>query len=366
MNLLAIMLLLLTVMIEAHFVRCLPRFHARRLGTLPSSVGVVALATTPTSFMRNNARTFTTTTGTSVPNHHHNHHPLSRQLQNKFCVTFDSNNVELDSENEDNFVLYNKSIHSEWNITEMKRQVSRHILRAHKKIGRASQRVSHGKTATATAKEVELNSDAWTHDLNEQRNRLQALNQLETMLSTVKAPSGTAVTLSSEIASLAVALQINDQPPLKVDRGMPKPKGPKKMISSRLPYRRYYSYNNIEIRVGKKAIDNDELSTSRQHRDDADWWMHASGCPGSHVVIRCHNDVLPNELMADAAALAARQSKCNTSTIKVTLTRCRHVVKPPGYKPGLVQLVGPVQTVIVNMKEAAKRFERLDSSVLVN
>eukprot|EP00551_Chaetoceros_affinis_P002341 CAMPEP_0203637050 /NCGR_PEP_ID=MMETSP0088-20131115/3456_1 /ASSEMBLY_ACC=CAM_ASM_001087 /TAXON_ID=426623 /ORGANISM="Chaetoceros affinis, Strain CCMP159" /LENGTH=44 /DNA_ID= /DNA_START= /DNA_END= /DNA_ORIENTATION= len=42
----------------------------------------------------------------------------------------------------------------------------------------------------------------------------------------------------------------------------------------------------------------------------------------------------------DAASLAARQSKCTGSTIKVNLTRCRDVKKPPGAKFGLVQLVG--------------------------
>ena len=92
--------------------------------------------------------------------------------------------------------------------------------------------------------------------------------------------------------------------------------------------------------------------------------MHASGCPGSHVVIRCHDNSLDKDVVMDAAALAARQSKCNGNVIKVNLTRCRDVKKPPGAKFGLVQLVGKVETVSVNMKQAEKRLSRLDDTIV--
>ena len=94
--------------------------------------------------------------------------------------------------------------------------------------------------------------------------------------------------------------------------------------------------------------------------------MHAAGCPGSHVVIRCHDDNLSGEVVQDAAALAARQSKCGGSVIKVSLTRCRDVKKPPGAKAGLVQLTGSVRTVSVNMQEADVRLKRLDDTCLIN
>jgi predicted ribosome quality control (RQC) complex YloA/Tae2 family protein len=94
--------------------------------------------------------------------------------------------------------------------------------------------------------------------------------------------------------------------------------------------------------------------------------MHASGCPGSHVVIRCHDQDLDDEVVQDAAALAARQSKCTGGTIKVSLTRARDIKKPPGAKAGLVQLTGQVRTVVVNMKKAEARLDRLDTTVLIN
>jgi predicted ribosome quality control (RQC) complex YloA/Tae2 family protein len=120
------------------------------------------------------------------------------------------------------------------------------------------------------------------------------------------------------------------------------------------------------LQVGKQAEDNDQLSLSPEHRDSADWWMHASGCAGSHVVIRCHDQNLDNEVVEDAAALAARQSKCTGNTIKVTLTRARDIKKPPGAKAGLVQLTGSVRTITVNMKQAQERIGRLDKTVLIN
>lgn len=92
----------------------------------------------------------------------------------------------------------------------------------------------------------------------------------------------------------------------------------------------------------------------------------ASGCPGSHIVIRCHDQNLSDDVVMDAAALAARQSKCNGGVIKVSMTRARDVKKPPGAKAGLVQLTGQVRTVSVNMKEAQARLDRLDETVLIN
>ena len=68
----------------------------------------------------------------------------------------------------------------------------------------------------------------------------------------------------------------------------------------------------------------------------------------------------------DAAALAARQSKCSGKIIKVSMTRARDIKKPPGAKAGLVQLVGNVRTITVNMKEEQSRLDRLDKTVLIN
>ncbi len=94
--------------------------------------------------------------------------------------------------------------------------------------------------------------------------------------------------------------------------------------------------------------------------------LSASGCPGSHVVIRCHEENVNEEVVQDAAALAARQSKCGGNIIKVSMTRARDIKKPPGAKAGLVLLTGQVRTVVVNMKECQARLDRLDRTVIIN
>lgn len=263
-----------------------------------------------------------------------------------------------------------------WNIGGLKKEVSRLTVRAHKKIGKASERLHKANQEVerltsdpdVSLEELEQcpNVDELEQDLQELQTRLQGLNKLEVLIADI-AGKKKDVVLPPHVAQLAFDLEIQDQPPLpnNVNR-VKKEKGPRNMKSFRVPYRRYFTENKTEIRVGKQAEDNDELSLSPEHRDSADWWMHASGCPGSHVIIRCHDQNLDSEVVQDAAALAARQSKCTGNTIKVSMTRARDVKKPPGAKAGLVQLTGSVRSISVNMKEAQSRLDRLDTTVLVN
>ena len=88
--------------------------------------------------------------------------------------------------------------------------------------------------------------------------------------------------------------------------------------------------------------------------------MHVSGYPGSHVVIRRQEERegIPDDVIIDAAALCTHFSK-GPPRSPVSLTRCRHVTKPPGAKPGLVMLRGPVETVKVDLRQEEARLERL-------
>ena len=121
--------------------------------------------------------------------------------------------------------------------------------------------------------------------------------------------------------------------------------------------------------MGKQAVDNDVLSTDPAHRDNDDWWMHAQGCPGSHVVIRAESlsgglASLPREVELDAAVLAANYSKASlTGTVGVSVCRARQVSKPFGAKPGLVQLSGDVKVVKVNWRKERQRLERLGGAM---
>jgi predicted ribosome quality control (RQC) complex YloA/Tae2 family protein len=264
-----------------------------------------------------------------------------------------------------------RTVDGTWNVPGLRKEVFRLIQRCHKKIGRASQRLQKaqetvGRLTTTDASLEELENcpdvDALEIELKELQTRLQGLNSLEVALHSIKKKN---TVLPPDVAAQAIDLGVDDKPPV-ITRGPGKKNGPRKMEKSRKPYRRYYSAGGVEIRVGKKAEDNDQLTLSPRHRDGADWWMHASGCPGSHVVIRFQGQSVPDDVLQDAAALAARQSKCTGSTVKVSVTRCRDVKKPAGAKPGLVQLTGKVLTVTVNMRQAAERLQRLEETVLIN
>jgi predicted ribosome quality control (RQC) complex YloA/Tae2 family protein len=302
-------------------------------------------------------------------------HAYGFQRQHPYSSRSGGRSLWATATDDDEVEGYAKTVESEWNVPGLKKEVIRLVLRCHKKIGKANQRISKAQkivdqlTGDESASLEDLEEcpdiDTLEFELTELQSRLRKLNALEESLQSIKAKKEDKV-LPEEVASLAVDLGVDDQPPSKIPRGITKPKGPRESESTRLPYRRYYSFGGVEIRVGKQAEDNDELTMSPQHRDGADWWMHASGCPGSHIVIRSHDQQLPEEVVQDAAALAARQSKCNTATIKVSLTRCRDIKKPPGAKAGLVMLTGQVRTVSVNMKEAETRLQRLDATVLVN
>ncbi|GFH50930.1 hypothetical protein CTEN210_07406 [Chaetoceros tenuissimus] len=242
-----------------------------------------------------------------------NHVALSSIQVRKFTGLFSS------SETED----AGKTLESSWNIPELKKEAARLTLRCHKKIGKASTKLNQANQIVeelmsnpdATDDELEACPDVKSLETNYQelKDRLSKLNLLEEKLQKVK--SGKSVVLPEEIASLALELEVTDAPPQRQPRGAKKKKGPRKE-APRKPYFTYTSKNNIEIRVGRRSEDNDELSCNPKHGDGPDWWMHAAGCPGSHVVIRCHDEQLDPDVKKDAAALAARQSKCGGNTIK--------------------------------------------------
>jgi predicted ribosome quality control (RQC) complex YloA/Tae2 family protein len=296
------------------------------------------------------------------------HHRPSHRPFSLLMTAFD--------DDDDDSTHQEKTLESSWNIPSLKKELTRLISRSHKKIGKASQKLRKAQetidrltdeSSQASLEELEQcpdNMEALEFEMIELQTRLQGLNALDELLKAQ--PKKEAVVLPEETARLAIDLGVNDKPPPPPVRGPGKPKGPREEEKSRVPYRRYFSFQNIEIRVGKKAEDNDELSCSPLHRDGRDWWMHASGCPGSHVVIRSHDETLPEEVVQDAASMAALQSKCQGGVVKVSLTRCRDVKKPPGAKAGLVLLTGKVRTISVDRKEAERRFERLEKTVLIN
>jgi NFACT protein RNA binding domain len=256
----------------------------------------------------------------------------------------------------------------QWNIKGLRVEVSRAYLRAFKKVGKASENLEKAlkvlndlsaPESQATLEQLEKcpDVDGLRAELNTLKTRLADVSKLEDDLKILKNAQDP---LFGDIVERAIALHISDEPPPKVER-------PKKVkappTGPRLPYFVYTSAEGISIRVGRRAEDNDELSTNPIHRDGSNWWLHAQGYAGSHVVIRSDDDDLPDkyrETLIDAALLAAVNSKAPQSgKVPVSLVRCRQVKKPSNFKAGMVTLNGDVATVTVNVKTQADRLERL-------
>lgn len=87
--------------------------------------------------------------------------------------------------------------------------------------------------------------------------------------------------------------------------------------------------------VGRNSRQND-LVTFKHGRPD-DWWLHARGVPGAHVVLRNDGRRIPESLLEAAAAIAAYYSAGRgEARVLVDRTRCKYVKKIRGGGPGMV------------------------------
>lgn len=93
-----------------------------------------------------------------------------------------------------------------------------------------------------------------------------------------------------------------------------------------------------KVLAGKTDLDNDYLSLKMA--GPRDFWFHARGMPGSHVILLSRPGEEPDkEALKGAAAIAAFHSKARNGGITaVSCTLAQYVTKPRGAKPGTVQI----------------------------
>ena len=97
----------------------------------------------------------------------------------------------------------------------------------------------------------------------------------------------------------------------------------------------YVSQDGFHIYVGKNNIQNEELTF--KFATGNDWWFHAKGMPGSHVIVKTEGKELPDATFEDAARLAAYYSKGRgQEKVEIDYIQKKHVKKPSGGKPGFV------------------------------
>lgn len=109
--------------------------------------------------------------------------------------------------------------------------------------------------------------------------------------------------------------------------------GKRPKITSR-PFH-YVSSDGFHMYVGKNNYQNEELTF--RFANGGDWWFHAKGIPGSHVIVKTQGDELPDRTYEEAAALAAHYSKgAGQDKVEIDYTLRKNVKKPNGSKPGFV------------------------------
>ncbi len=119
-------------------------------------------------------------------------------------------------------------------------------------------------------------------------------------------------------------------PPGRPDGGSPS-------VATRRPWRRLRSSGGLEIRVGRSARDNDDLTF--RHSSPEDIWLHARHAHGAHVILRWgrRDQNPPAKDIEDAAVAAAVFSEARGSgAVPVDWTRRKYVRKPRKAPPGAV------------------------------
>lgn len=97
----------------------------------------------------------------------------------------------------------------------------------------------------------------------------------------------------------------------------------------------YVSSDGFHMYVGKNNYQNEELSF--KFASGNDWWFHAKGQPGSHVIVKTNGEELPDRTFEEAGRLAAYYSKGRQAPkVEIDYTLKKNLRKPTGGKPGFV------------------------------
>jgi predicted ribosome quality control (RQC) complex YloA/Tae2 family protein len=138
--------------------------------------------------------------------------------------------------------------------------------------------------------------------------------------------------------SLEIALSADDLVQIKdelIEYGFIKKHrtGKKQKVKSK-PFH-YRSSDGYDMYVGKNNYQNDELTF--KFATGNDWWFHAKGMPGSHVIVKSGDGKMPDRVFEEAGQLAGYYSKGRESDkIEIDYLQKKNVKKPAGSAPGFV------------------------------
>ena len=101
--------------------------------------------------------------------------------------------------------------------------------------------------------------------------------------------------------------------------------------------RRHATREGFDILVGKSGEENDTLTF--RVASPWDFWMHAAGYPGAHVIVRNPQRLkkIPEATLRTAASIAAYYSGARSDTrVEVHYTQRKHVHRRKGTPSGQV------------------------------
>ncbi|MEG0793177.1 MAG: NFACT RNA binding domain-containing protein [Lachnospiraceae bacterium] len=237
---------------------------------------------------------------------------------------FDLQQKQLkDTENRDKYKVYGELIHTYgYNLTPGTKSLE--ALNYY-----TNEMITIPLDFTKTAQE---NAQKYFDKYNKQKRTYEALNTL------IKDTHEDIVYLESISNALDIALNEEDLTQIKeelIHSGYIRRKYTKKKVKITSKPFHYISSDGFHIYVGKNNLQNDELTF--QFATGNDWWFHAKGIPGSHVIIKSNGEELPDSTFEEAGKLAAYYSKNRgNDKIEVDYIEKKHVKKPKGGKPGFV------------------------------
>lgn len=102
-----------------------------------------------------------------------------------------------------------------------------------------------------------------------------------------------------------------------------------------LPPMEFAASDGTRILVGRNNRQNDQLTLKTASKNDI--WLHTQNIPGSHVILETDGREPSQQVLEEAAQLAAYHSKARDSAqVPVDYCLVRYVKKPAGAKPGMV------------------------------
>ncbi len=229
----------------------------------------------------------------------------------------------LDTENRDKYRIYGELINTYgYGLAEGAKELTCFNYYTNEEI----------KIPLDSTKSAKENAQKYFDKYNKQKRTYEALVDL------IQETKSEIEYLDSVSNALDIALSEDDLSQIKEElavAGYVKRKFTKKKVKIHSKPFHYISSDGYHMYVGKNNIQNEELTFDFAVGND--WWFHAKGCPGSHVIVKTNGDELPDSTFEEAGKLAAYYSKNRgNDKVEIDYIEKKHVKKPKGGKPGFV------------------------------